>query len=98
MRGDFDGNGSVYLSHNKKEGTISLGSNFAGDKGFLGELNILLKPITNSNSKVFDRGNFGSIHFSQKQTINLYHYMYEGATVYLLRKKEKFEKFLREGG
>lgn len=96
VRGYFDGNGSVFLSLHKKSGTISLGSNFTGDKGFLGELNMLLKPITNSSGKVFDRGNFGSIHFAQRQTINLYHYMYEGATICLLRKKEKFENFLRE--
>lgn len=95
IRGYFDGNGSVFLTKNK-EGKIGIASNFVGAKSFLSEiLGILdpyLKKTHNLRMHVFDRGCFGSIHFSLTNTRNLYRYMYKSnPKFYLKRKKEKFE-------
>lgn len=96
IRGYFDGDGSVYLSHVKKTGEIILGSNFTGNYYFLKELNdVLSKFITTKGRKPFDRGNYASLHFSSsKLSTELYNYLYkDNDQIFMKRKKEKFIEF-----
>lgn len=96
IRGYFDGDGSVYWSHNKKTGKIGLGCNFTGNYYFLEELNkILSNFIINRGRKPFDRGKYASLHFSSTHlSTELYNYMYKDTDqIYMIRKKEKFIKF-----
>lgn len=87
IRGYFDGDGTVYID---KDG-IKFG--FYGQHDFLQDIKkILVNELDLSNRKIHDKETVSMITFSRKQDlINFYDYIYKDATIYLKRKKEKFE-------
>lgn len=87
IRGYFDGDGTVYID---KDG-VKFG--FYGQHNFLQEIKqILAEKLNLSDRKIHDKETVSMITFSRKQDlINFYNYIYEDATIYLKRKKEKFE-------
>ena len=89
IRGYFDGDGSIY--DNEKRASFSFVS---GSIKFLQELeNIMIKD--NIVNKIKQQGI--SISWSKKKTIlNFYHYIYDNSTIYLKRKKEKFDYIIND--
>lgn len=93
IRGYFDGNGSCSL-HLK-----NLALNFLASKKLCNQINeILIK--NNINKNVLFRHNLSNELYGLRinntdNKILLYYYLYEDATIYLKRKKEKFDKFLQ---
>ena len=66
---------------------------FYGQHDFLQDIKkILVNELDLSNRKIHDKETVSMITFSRKQDlINFYDYIYKDATIYLKRKKEKFE-------
>lgn len=92
IRGYFDGNGSCSIRKN----LISL--DFFGSKIICLQIDKYLK-LNNINKNVL-YGNkknelYGLRINNTDNKILLYYYLYEDATIYLKRKKEKFDKFLQ---
>lgn len=88
IRGYFDGDGSVYFAG--KTTKIS----FTGSNKFIPKLNSILfnEGATLREYSIIDRGTFCSIHFGGiVPSKMLYEYLYNGSSVFLKRKKEKFE-------
>jgi hypothetical protein len=93
IRGYFDGDGTVGVYKNlKKSDWKILKSGFcSGSKEFIEDL-LEIIPVKNKTIK------FSNVYITQhslKDTINLYHYMYKDATVFLNRKKEKFDEYFK---
>jgi hypothetical protein len=93
IRGYFDGDGTVGIYKNLKEHNWKiLKSGFcSGSKEFIKDLLDII-PVKNKTIR------FSSVYFTQhslKDTINLYHYMYKDANVFLNRKKEKFDEYFK---
>lgn len=97
VRGYFDGDGTVYLDNkNHKDNRSIFG--FYGQYDFLNEIkNILINDINITNRKIYDKGTVSQVTFSRRDDIlNFYNYIYKGATVYLKRKKAKFDIYINE--
>lgn len=92
MRGLFDGDGSVYLSPDKKVAYIS----FSGTENMCTNFrNEILKNCLVYKSKIREHGNIKTVTFGSKYgTLDIYHYFYNGSSIFLKRKKEKFDDFL----
>lgn len=101
IRGFFDGDGSVFSSKIDKKGIIydTIGASIIGKKDFLFEMCSYI-PIRKLNGSL-------PIYSSKKQMwcyqisgkklcLQLYDYLYKDATIFLQRKKNKFEKLLTE--
>lgn len=84
IRGIFDGDGSI------SKRVIS----FYGNEKVLNKVNSILQEKINLNKKeVKWRKTCFGFSFSSKQNVkDFYHYIYDNATIYLTRKKERFEK------
>lgn len=95
IRGYFDGDGCVsihkYLSG--KNNTTLTSSICSGSKKFLDKL-IQYIPAKHNVAKYHN--NVYIVTYGVNDSYNLYNYMYSNATVYLERKKEKFEKYAKE--
>lgn len=52
-------------------------------------------PCENTNVKKRKDSNLWTIMFSVNDSIKLYNYMYNDATIFLKRKKEKFDQFVQ---
>lgn len=93
IRGYFDGDGCISYGYYKGSGLTARTTFVCGSYDFLYQL----KKILNLPCKVFKRKNVNcySIGVSgNKKSSLLYDYMYNGATIYLDRKKQKFDEFL----
>jgi len=100
IRGYFDGNGSVYYCErmqfdkrrNKSYLQKSFVCNFQGTEQFLTKLSSILLERGILCLKVRKgHGNIYSMEFGKRETvIAFYHYLYDEATVYLDRKRDKF--------
>ena len=92
IRGYFDGNGSCSIRKN----LISL--DFFGSKTICLQIDKYLK-INNINKNVLHENKKNELYglrINNTDTkILLYYYLYENATIYLKRKKEKFDQFLQ---
>ena len=89
IRGYFDGDGSVYGSQKAPA------ASFDGTKEFLDQLLNRLKEKVPTNSSVYKDHSIWCIKLGGKNIIrSLYNYMYNNATVFLGRKKRKFEEIL----
>lgn len=91
IRGYFDGDGTVgiykYLS---KSDSVTLRSGISsGSEAFL---NTLLQHLPVKH-KVIHKYDLYTFNLSVKDSIAFYDYLYKDATVYLDRKKLKFEEF-----
>lgn len=95
IRGYFDGNGCCSLRSNNSNISLS----FLASKKLCNQIDeILIK--NNINQNVLFRHNLSNELYGLRinntdNKILLYYYLYEDATIYLKRKKEKFDKFLQ---
>lgn len=97
IRGYFDGDGTVGVYKNSnKWNTYTLRSGFcSGSQEFLEAISLFI-PTNNKTVKKTKNRNLYSINLSVNDSISLYQYMYTDATIWLPRKREKFESFLQE--
>lgn len=97
IRGYFDGDGTVGVYKNSnKWNTYTLRSGFcSGSQEFLEAISLFI-PTNNKTVKKTKNRNLYSINLSVNDSISLYQYMYTDATIWLPRKREKFENFLQE--
>lgn len=88
LRGMFDGDGSIFL-YNPKRGTVMLKAAFYGTPIACEQFqNHLIQSISISKTKVYEKVNHSFISISRKQDLlNLFHYFYSNANIYLIRKK-----------
>lgn len=97
IRGYFDGDGTVGIYKNSsKSNTMTLRSGFcSGSQEFLEAISCYL-PTNRKVVKKANNRNLFTLMFSVNDSINLYQYMYKDATVWLKRKREKFEEYIQE--
>jgi len=97
IRGYFDGDGSVGIYKNASNNNYyTLRSSFCtGSEQFMVQLANKLPCHTKTIQKRKD-SNLWVLVFSVKDSIRLYNYMYKDATVWLHRKRDKFEKYIKE--
>jgi len=103
IRGYFDGDGCASITHQNKRNYYRMASSIVGTKNFLEELAKYI-PNKGLDFKSTDRKSIklrplrGSyityvLNYDTLESIVLYDYLYKDATVYLERKKEKFDLF-----
>lgn len=105
IRGYFDGDGSVFLHKDSRKdyNNLYLGINICGTKEFLEKLITYLPFIENDLcicKELRKETNCWNIKFNSNiRSLNLYHYMYKDCDdLYLSRKREKFENFIKDKG
>lgn len=101
IRGYFDGDGGITLIKPKDQNIHRAKISFCADKKLSSELENLLLNKLNITSKTIDMKKYGhnilSVRFGKNEDIKrFYNYIYKDATIYLKRKKEKFDKFFEE--
>ena len=94
IRGYFDGNGSCSLCKNN-----NIALNFLASKKLCNQIDKILTK-NNINKNVLFKHNFSNNLYglrinNTENKILLYYYLYKDATIYLKRKKEKFDKFIQ---
>jgi len=100
IRGYFDGDGSVftYKRKGKIKSSESIGVGICGTEELLNTL-IQYAPI---NVPKKDKRKLGNIWYSStsgpNKALAFYNYLYQDATVWLDRKKNKFENYFKERG
>jgi hypothetical protein len=103
MRGYFDGDGSVFITHPKnhnKTNTVykSIGVGICGTEEFLSTYNKYL----GFNEAKKDKRKEGNVWYlsasGTKKIKQFYDFIYRDATVFLTRKKDKFENYFKERG
>lgn len=106
IRGYFDGDGSVFLHKDSREEyseNVYLGINICGTKEFLTALSKHL-PFIKEGQCVYKEERKETNCWNLKlisniRSLELYHYMYKDCDdLYLSRKKEKFENFIKDKG
>ena len=97
IRGYFDGDGTVGIYKNKSDNNYyTLRSGFcSGSEQFIEQLAEKLPCVTKTIQKRAN-SNLWTLMFSVKDSIRLYNYMYKDATIWLQRKRDKFEKYIKE--
>lgn len=101
MRGYFDGDGTVFISNRKninKTNTIykTIGIGICGTEEFLLKYNeyLKLKPAKKDKRKI---GNVWYLSGSGTNKVKaFYEFLYKDATLYLTRKKDKFENYFKK--
>lgn len=102
VRGYFDGDGCAYLYKPKDQNIHRLKITFCGTEDFLNNLKIELhKQLDLNLNNLINMNKYGSNVFNLRYIKNsdmykLYEYMYKDSTIFLKRKKEKFEIFINE--
>ncbi len=96
IRGVFDGDGTVFLSGKYK----SLTFGFYGTHKLVSQVKqYLTKQIHISDNSIFDKETVSFITFSKiKDVKNFYNLLYSDSHFYLRRKKNVFEKYLKDKG
>lgn len=86
IRGFFDGNGCIYKSNGFYRVV------FYSQKNFLNDLKyFLINELNVNNNSIFSKENISMMTFGSKKDVKaLYDYMYKDATLFLTRKKDKF--------
>ena len=102
IRGYFDGDGSVWrglLHQNRKKQTIGIITSFtSASTEFLKGLHVLLRNVGITGGSLYKPkdGNYGRLSFSINDSLKIYEIMYNRAhPLFLKRKKDVFEKFMR---
>ena len=99
IRGYFDGDGCIsekrYMS-GKDYTTLKTGF-CTGSREFLEEL-LKFLPVAHKLIEKRKNRNLYECRFSVNDSAKLYHYMYKDSTVWLQRKRDKFEKYFIEKG
>ena len=96
IRGYFDGDGSVgYQNNNKRLCYFTL---ISGCYNFIEETQLIIEnSIPNINCINIHKDNLYKLTYrSHKDIINIYNWLYKNSTIYLNRKKEKFEEIIAE--
>lgn len=95
IRGYFDGDGfvSIHKYLPGKENTTLNSGVCSGSKEFLEKL---IQYIPAKHNVIKHYSTVYTVTYGVKDSYNLYNYMYSNATIYLERKKEKFEKYAKE--
>lgn len=102
VRGYFDGDGTVGVyKYVSKSNSKTLKSGFCcGCYNFLAELckKLPVKTVNIRENKKDDNGQgcVYTVSFSVNDSIKLYTYMYKNATIFLNRKKEIFDDFIKQ--
>lgn len=102
IRGYFDGDGTVGIyKYITKSNSKTLKSGFCcGCKEFLIDLckNLPVKTVSIRTNKRKNNGQscVYTVNFSVNDSIKLYRYMYKDSTIWLNRKKEIFENFIKQ--
>ena len=103
IRGYFDGDGSVFPVKTKsKFRKLNLGINFIGTLDITQNILNIINNILGSNIKVqiekrtINPVYYFSTNFSYEKGLLIYNYLYKDATIYLDRKKLKFEEILQQ--
>lgn len=94
IRGYFDGDGSIYKIKGKQHFTIDICSN----ESFLQDIEKILldKGMEKFNYSKHAKSKAISLRTSKdKNVIDFYKYIYKNATVFLKRKKNKYDEFIR---
>jgi len=75
---------------------LNLSTNFVGTYDFIKKL----QNIFNKNSKISlqKNNNVYVLRFYLNESILLYNFMYNNATIFLDRKKDKFDNYLKQKG
>lgn len=91
IRGIFDGDGTVYLSKDK-----SFNWGFYGSDLICNQIQDYLSEHLNfKKNSVFNKGTVSFIYLHSKdRTPKFYNYIYNTASIYLRRKKDKFDYYL----
>lgn len=99
IRGYFDGDGCIsekkYIS-GKNYTTLKTGF-CTGSKEFIEEL-LKFLPVKHKLIEKRKNRNLYECRFSVNDSAKLYHYMYKDSTIWLQRKRDKFEKYFIEKG
>lgn len=100
-RGFFDGDGSVY--HSSGTPSDKLRVNFANKKAVLETVRDLFHEYINTSStvKASQKSNSPSCYsicYADKDSRKIYDYFYKNTTMYLLRKKSRFEEIMNSKG
>lgn len=95
IRGYFDGDGSVSIVNIKNTTWKRLISSFAGTKKLI---TILQKQLPIPIKKLSKTKNLYILNFSVQDSVTLYKYMYNNATIYLTRKYDIFNNFIKQRG
>lgn len=96
IRGYFDGDGSVSSIQVKNTNWKRLVSSFVGTEDFIQNLN---KEVGSNKKVEVIKGNKNllyRIQFSVNDSLKLYKYMYKDSTVFLNRKKDIFENYIKQ--
>ena len=101
IRGFFDGDGSVFSYKINKMGKIydTIGASIIGKKDFLFDMcsYIPIRKLNGSLPIYSSKKQMWCYQVSgKKRCLQLYNYLYKDATIFLQRKKNKFEKLLEE--
>lgn len=94
IRGYFDGDGTVGVYKNLKthSWTILKSGFCSGSQKFLEDL---LQILPTKNKNITYNGVY-VVQFSLRDSIDLYNYIYQNSTVHLIRKKDKFDTYLKD--
>lgn len=93
VRGYFDGDGSVMFTGRKRLKT-AFGSR---SKKFISELDSVLPTKGGSIQEVSRRDNqFYTLAYMTNDSVDIYKYLYDNASVFFSEKKEKFERYMAE--
>lgn len=92
IRGNFDGDGCMYFKKKLPSGSKAT---FLGPKRFLLEIKKRIGILNKKgcSAKIHQRGNIFCLTYSTSSCIkDLREYLYKDASIYLIRKKEKFDE------
>ena len=91
IRGIFDGDGTVFIS----KGRLRFG--FYGTHKLVSQIqDWLISQINISNNKVFDKETVSFVIYQKPKDVkNFYNLIYKDASIYLKRKKDKFDNYLK---
>lgn len=100
LRGYFDGDGGVWVGLKNKKTRCShhiLSTYFtSGSRIFLEELRVVLRKMGIQGGSLVKKERGFDLKYSVKDSLNLYKIMYNGrGQMFLKRKKEKFENYIK---
>ena len=96
VRGIFDGDGSIYCQNNNKRMSYF---SLCGTYEMLFEIQKIIEKEIQKLSKVeinFNSGTFNLTYGSHNNLISIYNWLYKDATIWLERKRNKFEEIIKE--
>ena len=101
IRGLFDGDGSISLIKPKDQRIHRANISFCGNEQLVKELYDFFKENLDIDRLIVDMNKYGNNIFNFRlrtndHVIKLKEYMYSNATIYMKRKREKFDKFAEE--